>query len=68
MEAALKQKSDKKYIVCNADEGDPGAFMDESIIEGDPHTVIRLDYRRVCDRRNNYIYVRAEYPAAPLSA
>ena len=39
-EAGLRAKSDIKYIVCNADEGDPGAFMDRSIIEGDPHTLI----------------------------
>ncbi len=65
-EAALKQKSDKKYIVCNADEGDPGAFMDRSIIEGDPHTVIEGliigGYAIGADL--GYIYVRAEYPIA----
>ena len=57
---------DKKYVVCNADEGDPGAFMDRSILEGDPHSVIEAmmiaGYAIGADE--GYIYVRAEYPIA----
>ena len=56
----------KKYVACNADEGDPGAFMDRSILEGDPHTVIEAmaiaGYAIGADE--GYIYVRAEYPIA----
>ncbi|MDD5017650.1 MAG: NADH-quinone oxidoreductase subunit NuoF [Eubacteriales bacterium] len=65
-DAALKQDNDKKYIVCNADEGDPGAFMDRSIIEGDPHTVIEgmLIAGYAIGAKMGYIYVRAEYPIA----
>ncbi len=59
-------KSDKKYVVCNADEGDPGAFMDRSILEGDPHSVLEAmaiaGYAIGSDQ--GYIYVRAEYPIA----
>ena len=58
--------SDKKYVVCNADEGDPGAFMDRSILEGDPHAVIEAmaiaGYAIGADE--GWIYVRAEYPIA----
>ena len=58
--------SDKKYVVCNADEGDPGAFMDRSILEGDPHAVLEAmaiaGYAIGADE--GYIYVRAEYPIA----
>ena len=58
--------SDQKYIVCNADEGDPGAFMDRSVLEGDPHSVIEAmiinGYAVGADQ--GYIYVRAEYPGA----
>jgi len=57
---------DVKYVVCNADEGDPGAFMDRSIIEGDPHSV--LEGMAVCGyttgAREGYVYCRAEYPLA----
>ncbi|MEG6584013.1 NADH-quinone oxidoreductase subunit NuoF [Dendrosporobacter sp. 1207_IL3150] len=57
---------DKKYVVCNADEGDPGAFMDRSVLEGDPHRVI--EGMAVCGYAigadEGYIYVRAEYPLA----
>ena len=65
-EAAMKQQSDEKYIVCNADEGDPGAFMDRSIIEGDPHTVIEgmMIGGYAIGASTGYIYVRAEYPIA----
>ncbi len=59
-------EGDKKYICCNADEGDPGAFMDRSILEGDPHSVIEAmiiaGYTVGADE--GYIYVRAEYPIA----
>ncbi len=59
-------KSDKKYVVCNADEGDPGAFMDRSVLEGDPHAVLEAmaiaGYAIGSDQ--GYIYVRAEYPIA----
>ncbi|MBE6082950.1 NADH-quinone oxidoreductase subunit NuoF [Sporanaerobacter sp. PP17-6a] len=65
-EEAYKYKSDKKYIVCNADEGDPGAFMDRSILEGDPHSVLEAmalaGYAVGSDQ--GFIYVRAEYPIA----
>ncbi|SDM62426.1 NADH-quinone oxidoreductase subunit NuoF [Acetanaerobacterium elongatum] len=58
--------SDKKYVCCNADEGDPGAFMDRSVLEGDPHAVIEAmaiaGYAIGADQ--GYIYVRAEYPIA----
>jgi NADP-reducing hydrogenase subunit HndC len=58
--------SDKKYVVCNADEGDPGAFMDRSILEGDPHSVIEA--MAVCGycigSDTGLIYIRAEYPLA----
>jgi len=59
-------KGDKKYVVCNADEGDPGAFMDRSVLEGDPHRVIEgmaiCGYAIGADE--GYVYVRAEYPLA----
>jgi len=59
-------KGDKKYVLCNADEGDPGAFMDRSILEGDPHSV--MEAMMICgyaiSSDQGYIYVRAEYPLA----
>ncbi len=59
-------KADQKYVVCNADEGDPGAFMDRSILEGDPHCVIEA--MAICGyavgATKGYVYVRAEYPIA----
>jgi NADH:ubiquinone oxidoreductase subunit F (NADH-binding)/(2Fe-2S) ferredoxin/Pyruvate/2-oxoacid:ferredoxin oxidoreductase delta subunit len=65
-EFARKATGDKKYIVCNADEGDPGAFMDRSTLEGDPHSVIEGmaigAYAIGADE--GYIYCRAEYPLA----
>lgn len=65
-EEAYKYMADKKYIICNADEGDPGAFMDRSILEGDPHSV--LEAMAICGYAvgsdQGYIYVRAEYPIA----
>ena len=61
-----KNSADQKYVVCNADEGDPGAFMDRSILEGDPHSVLEAmaiaGYAIGADQ--GYIYVRAEYPIA----
>ena len=59
-------KGDKKFVACNADEGDPGAFMDRSVLEGDPHSVIEAmaiaAYAVGADQ--GYIYIRAEYPIA----
>ncbi len=65
-QAGHDQPSDKKFIVCNADEGDPGAFMDRSLIEGDPHTVIEgmLLGGYAIGATQGYIYIRAEYPIA----
>ena len=59
-------KSDVKYIVCNGDEGDPGAFMDEGIMEGDPHRMLEgmMIASVACGASQGYIYVRAEYPLA----
>ena len=59
-------KGDQKYVVCNADEGDPGAFMDRSILEGDPHCVIEamMIAGYAIGANKGYIYVRAEYPIA----
>ena len=59
-------KGDQKYVVCNADEGDPGAFMDRSILEGDPHNVIEamMIAGYAIGANMGYIYVRAEYPIA----
>ena len=63
-EATRKSQSEQKYVVCNADEGDPGAFMDRSILEGDPHKV--LEAMAICGyavgANTGYIYIRAEYP------
>ncbi|MDD2229702.1 MAG: NADH-quinone oxidoreductase subunit NuoF [Candidatus Cloacimonetes bacterium] len=63
---AAKASSDKKYVVCNADEGDPGAFMDRSTLEGDPHNVIEgmIIGAYAMDADEGYIYCRAEYPMA----
>lgn len=62
----LDQKEEEKYIVCNGDEGDPGAFMDRSMMEGEPHRVIEgmLIAAIATGARHGYIYVRAEYPLA----
>lgn len=64
--SAAVVNSDVKYVVCNADEGDPGAFMDRSIIEGDPHSVIEamIICGRAVGSNNGYVYIRAEYPSA----
>ena len=63
---AADQKNDEKYVICNADEGDPGAFMDRSILEGDPHAVLEAmaiaGY--AIGAKLGYVYIRAEYPIA----
>lgn len=63
---ASKSKGDVKYVVCNADEGDPGAFMDRSILEGDPHSIIEA--MAICGycigAEYGLVYIRAEYPLA----
>jgi NADH-quinone oxidoreductase subunit F len=63
---ANQSKGNKKYVICNADEGDPGAFMDRSVLEGDPHSVI--EGMMICGfaigASDGYIYCRAEYPMA----
>ena len=63
---AYAQDSDEKYVVCNGDEGDPGAFMDRSILEGNPLAVIEgmVIARYAIGAQNGYFYVRAEYPVA----
>lgn len=61
-----KQNENDKYIVCNGDEGDPGAFMDRSMMEGEPHRIIEgmIIAGIATGAHNGYIYVRAEYPLA----
>ena len=63
---ARRAKGDQKYLVCNADEGDPGAFMDRSVLEGDPHAVIEgmIIAGYAIGATQGYIYCRAEYPLA----
>ncbi len=63
---ARQQKNKKKYVVCNGDEGDPGAFMDRCIMEGNPHSVIEgmIIAAKAIEADEGYIYVRAEYPLA----
>jgi NADH:ubiquinone oxidoreductase, NADH-binding (51 kD) subunit len=63
---ASKSKADQKYVCCNADEGDPGAFMDRSVLEGDPHSVLEAMAIAgfAIGASQGYIYVRAEYPIA----
>ncbi len=63
---AAKQTADQKYVCCNADEGDPGAFMDRSVLEGDPHSVIEAMSIAgfAIGATQGFIYVRAEYPIA----
>lgn len=63
---AASQEADQKYIICNGDEGDPGAFMDRSIMEGDPHSVLEgmMIAGYAIGASVGYIYVRAEYPLA----
>jgi NADH-quinone oxidoreductase subunit F len=66
LESGMRAKDEIKYLVCNADEGDPGAFMDRSILEGDPHSIIEgmMIGGYVIGARKGYVYVRAEYPIA----
>ncbi len=61
-----KVKNEIKYVICNGDEGDPGAFMDRSVLEGDPHAVIEgmLIGARAMEATNGVFYIRAEYPLA----
>ena len=63
---AHENESDEKYLICNADEGDPGAFMDRSVLEGDPHKLIEgmVIAGYAVGANNGYIYCRAEYPLA----
>lgn len=65
-ELTRKNESDQRYIICNADEGDPGAFMDRSILEGDPHSVLEamLIAGSTIGASHGFIYIRAEYPLA----
>ncbi|MEN6403159.1 MAG: NADH-ubiquinone oxidoreductase-F iron-sulfur binding region domain-containing protein [Armatimonadia bacterium] len=62
----LANKSDKQYVICNGDEGDPGAFMDRSVMEGNPHSVLEgmMIAARGIEADEGYVYVRAEYPLA----
>ncbi len=62
----LASRNDKKYVICNGDEGDPGAFMDRSVMEGNPHSVIEgmMIAARAIGADEGYVYVRAEYPLA----
>lgn len=65
-DATRKAKGEQKYVICNADEGDPGAFMDRSLLEGDPHSIIEAmtiaGFAIGADK--GYVYIRAEYPLA----
>jgi NADH-quinone oxidoreductase subunit F len=65
-ELCHKAEGEEKYIICNADEGDPGAYMDRSIVEADPHSVLEgmLIGARAIGAREGYVYIRAEYPLA----
>ena len=66
-ESCRAQETDVKYLICNGDEGDPGAFMDRSVLEGDPHSVIEgmiIAAYAIGDIAQGFIYVRAEYPLA----
>ena len=64
--SCLRAQGDQKYVICNADEGDPGAFMDRSVLEGDPHSVIEgmIIAGYAIGATRGYMYVRAEYPLA----
>ncbi|MCE5194154.1 MAG: NADH-quinone oxidoreductase subunit NuoF [Nitrospiraceae bacterium] len=65
-ELARKAQADTKYIICNADEGDPGAFMDRAVIEGNPHSVVEgmIITAYAVGSEKGYVYIRAEYPLA----
>lgn len=63
---SIKHEADEVFVVCNADEGDPGAYMDRSTIEGDPHSVMEamMIAGYACGAKTGYVYIRAEYPLA----
>ena len=63
---ARKAQGDQKFVICNADEGDPGAYMDRSTIEGDPHSIIEgmITAGKAIGSNQGYVYIRAEYPLA----
>jgi NADH-quinone oxidoreductase subunit F len=65
-ELTRRQPGEKKYVICNGDEGDPGAFMDRSVMEGNPHSVLEgmMIAARAIGADEGYVYVRAEYPLA----
>lgn len=65
-EFTAKEEGDEKYVACNADEGDPGAFMDRSVLEGDPHAIIEAMAiaAYAVGAQKGYVYIRAEYPIA----
>ncbi len=65
-EFAMNSESEQKYVICNADEGDPGAFMDRAVLEGDPHRILEglVINGYAIGASIGYIYVRAEYPLA----
>ncbi|AKL96717.1 NAD(P)-dependent iron-only hydrogenase diaphorase component flavoprotein [Clostridium aceticum] len=65
-ELTAKEEAEEKYVVCNADEGDPGAFMDRSLLEGDPHVIIEAMAiaAYAVGAKEGYVYIRAEYPIA----
>ena len=70
-EGCRKAEGDIKYVICNADEGDPGAYMDRSVMEGNPHSVLEgmiIGAYAIGDRCEGYIYVRNEYPLAVKNA
>jgi NADH-quinone oxidoreductase subunit F len=70
-EGCRRADGDTKYVICNADEGDPGAFMDRAVLEGNPHSVIEgmiIGAYAIGDCRDGYIYVRNEYPMAVENA
>src|SRR5665811_2497063 len=62
----IRDRGETKYVICNADEGDPGAFMDRSVLEGNPHAVLEgmLIAAFAIGAHDGYVYVRAEYPFA----
>ena len=65
-ETARRAEGDRKYVICNADEGDPGAFMDRSVLEGDPHAVLEgmIIASFAIGAHEGYLYIRSEYPLA----
>ena len=65
-ETARRSEGDRKYVICNADEGDPGAFMDRSVLEGDPHAVLEgmIIASYAIGANEGYLYIRSEYPLA----